>query len=79
VRYLAAGRPVLVQDTGFSANLPVGEGLLAFSDLDEAVEGARRIAADYEGHRRAARAIAEAHFDSDAVLARFLEEAGVAS
>ncbi len=50
------GRPVLVQDTGFSANLPVGEGLLAFTDLDGAVEGAERIAADYEHHRRAARA-----------------------
>jgi hypothetical protein len=77
VRYLASGRPVLVQDTGFSANLPVGEGLLAFTDLDGAVEGADRIAADYEHHRRAARAVAEAHFDSDTVLSRFLEEAGI--
>ena len=77
VRYLASGRPVLVQDTGFSANLPVGEGLLAFTDLDGAVEGAERIAADYEHHRRAARAVAEAHFDSDIVLPRFLEEAGL--
>ena len=79
VRYLAAGRPALVQDTGFSANLPVGEGLLAFSDLEEAVAGAERIASDYDAHRRAARAIAEAHFDSDTVLPRFLEEAGVRS
>jgi len=79
VRYLASGRPVLVQDTGFSENLPVGEGLLAFRDLDGAVAGAQRIAADYERHRRAARAIAEAHFDSDTVLARFLEEAGIGS
>jgi hypothetical protein len=77
VRYLASGRPVLVQDTGFSANLPVGEGLLAFTDLDGAVRGAERIAADYEHHRRAARAVAEAHFDSDTVLSRFLEEAGI--
>ena len=77
VRYLASGRPVLVQDTGFSANFPVGEGLLAFTDLDGAVKGAGRIAGDYEGHRRAARAVAEAHFDSDIVLPRFLEEAGI--
>jgi hypothetical protein len=76
VRYLAAGRPVLVQDTGFSANLPVGEGLLAFSDLEGAVAGAQRIAADYDHHRVAARAIAESHFDSDIVLPRFLEQAG---
>jgi hypothetical protein len=79
VRYLASGRPVLVQDTGFSANLPVGEGLLAFTDLDGAVRGAARIAQDYEGHRRAARAVAESHFDSDTVLSRFLEEAGIES
>jgi hypothetical protein len=77
VRYLAAGRPVLVQDTGFSANLPVGEGLLAFGDLEGAVAGTLRIAADYEGHRAAARAIAEQHFDSDTVLPRFLEQAGM--
>ena len=77
VRYLASGRPVLVQDTGFSANLPVGEGLLAFTDLDGAVQGAERIAADYEHHRGAARAVAEKHFDSDIVLPRFLEEAGI--
>ena len=79
VRYLTSGRPVLVQDTGFSANLPVGEGLLAFTDLDEAVKGAERIARDYEGHRQAARAVAEGHFDSDTVLSRFLEEAGIES
>jgi hypothetical protein len=77
VRYLAAGRPVLVQDTGFSAHLPVGEGLLAFDDMEGAVEGAQRIAGDYEGHRRAARAVAETYFDSDKVLPRFLEDAGV--
>lgn len=77
VRYLASGRPVLVQDTGFSAHLPVGEGLLAFTDLDSAVAGAERIAGDYAGHREAARALAESHFDSDKVLARFLDEAGL--
>jgi hypothetical protein len=79
VRYLASGRPVLVQDTGFSDNLPVGEGLLAFGDLEGAVAGAQRIASDYERHRTAARAIAETHFNSDTVLARFLEEAGIGS
>ena len=43
-RYLASGRPVLVQDTGFSRTLPVGEGLVAFRTLDEAVAGAAEIA-----------------------------------
>jgi len=74
-RYLASGRPALVQDTGFSRTLPVGEGLLAFRTLDEAVAGAARIAADYERHRRAARRIAEECFDSDKLLTRLLEDA----
>ncbi len=75
VRYLASGRPVLVQDTGFARTLPVGKGLLPFRTLDEAVEGARAIAEDYDRHARAARAIAEEHFDSDKVLAALLEDA----
>ena len=78
VRYLASGKPALVQDTGFSKNLPVGEGLIAFRTLDEAVAGAESIARDYEKHARAARALAEEYFDSDKVLGRLLEEIGIA-
>lgn len=74
-RYLAAGKPVLVQDTGFARALPVGEGLLAFASLDDAVAGAQAIAADPDRHTAAARAVAEAHFASDVVLPRFLEDA----
>jgi len=77
VRYLASGKPALVQDTGFGRNLPVGEGLLAFQALDEAADGAERIARDYDRHCRAARAIAEEHFDSGKVLGRLLREVGV--
>ena len=66
-----------MQDTGFDRSYPAGEGLLAFTDLDGAVEGAQRIAADHEGHSAAARAIAERHFDSDLVLGRLLDELGV--
>jgi hypothetical protein len=68
-----------VQDTGFSENLPTGDGLLAFDDIEGAVAGAQSIASGYEHHRSAARAIAETHFDSDTVLSRFLEEAGIDS
>ncbi len=78
VRYLASGKPVLVQDTGFSRHLPVGEGLLSFRTLDEAVAGAECIARDYERHCHAARAVAEAYFDSDLVLSRLSEAIGVA-
>jgi hypothetical protein len=74
-RYLASGKPALVQDTGFSRTIPTGEGLLTFSTLDEAVEGAEAIAADYDRHARAARAVAEEHFDSDRVLSKLLEDA----
>jgi hypothetical protein len=68
VRYLASGKPALVQETGFSRNLPAREGLVPFSTVDDAVDGARRIAADYRGHAEAARAIAESNADPDWVL-----------
>jgi hypothetical protein len=74
--YLACGK--LVQDTGFSRNYPVGEGLVAFRTLEEAVAGAERIARDYEKHSRAARALAEEYFDSDKVLGRLIDEVGIA-
>ena len=78
VRYLASGKPALVQDTGFGRNYPVGEGLVAFSTPEEAIAGAERIGRDYEKHCRAARALAEEYFESDRVLGHFVEEAGVA-
>jgi hypothetical protein len=74
VRYLASGKPALIQETGFSRNYPVGSGLVSFRTLDEAVGGARRIIDDYDLHCRDARALAEEYFDSDRVLGRFLEE-----
>jgi hypothetical protein len=77
VRYLASGKPALVQDTGFSAIYPCGEGLLPFNDMDEAVSGAGRIARDYERHCRAARQLAEDWFDSDKVLGSLVERVGV--
>ena len=70
--YLASGRPVLAQDTGFTRNYPTGEGFLAFSTLDEAQAGVEEIQRNYGRHCRAARAIAEDYFDSDKVLTRLL-------
>ena len=78
VRYLASGKPVLVQDTGFGRTLPVGDGLVPFRCLDEAIAGADEIARNYDHHCRAARALAEEYFASDRVLGRLLEEVGVA-
>lgn len=77
VRYLASGKPALVQDTGFSRNYPVGEGLVTFRTLDEAVQGAERILRYYEEHCRAARRLAEEYFDSDKVLGRLMDQIGV--
>jgi hypothetical protein len=76
--YLATGRPAVVQDTGFEVALPVGEGLLAFRTVDEAVDGVQQVAADYERHSRAAHAIAQEHFRAETVLGALLERAGVA-
>jgi hypothetical protein len=74
--YLAAGRPVLHQDTGFGDWLPTGEGVLSFSTMVEVLEGLARVDADYERHARAARAIAEEHFEAAKVIGRMLDDAG---
>lgn len=70
--YLAAGRPVLAQDTGLQGLCPLGEGLLAYSTFEEAAAGAHRIATDPDGHAAAARALAREYFDSDRVLTALL-------
>ncbi|MCI1193669.1 glycosyltransferase [Calidifontimicrobium sp. SYSU G02091] len=75
VSYMACGRPVVVQDTGFSRHLPVGDGLLAFRDPDEAVAAVAEVDARYAHHCDAARALVEAHFDARRVLARLLDRA----
>lgn len=73
--YLAAGRPVVTQSTGFEAHLPTGEGLFAFADADAAAAALEEIARDYPRHAAAAREIAREHFAHDRVLPGLLEEA----
>ena len=75
--YLAAGRPVVVQDTGFDEVLPTGEGLLSFRTADDAVAALQEVAGHRHRHGRAALEIAREYFDSDVVLARLLADAGV--
>lgn len=70
--YLASGRPVVAQETGFSRFLPTGNGLFAFETVDDAVEAIEELRGDYEHHRRAARMLAEDVLDSDKVLSRLL-------
>ena len=78
VRYLAAGRPALVQDTGLREHLPTGEGLLTFSTPAEAAAGARELLVDYPRHCAAARRIAADHFAGPRAIAPLLEAAGLA-
>jgi hypothetical protein len=76
--FLASGRPVVAQDTGFSRHLPTGEGLFAFATAEEAAAAVTEVSRDYARHCRAARALAETHFDSDKVLGTLLRGIGVA-
>lgn len=72
VRYLASGRPAVVQDTGVAEHLPTGSGLLTFDDIDGAVAALDAVAADPVVHRAAARRFVEDHFEARAVLADVL-------
>lgn len=75
--YLAAGRPVIVQDTGIGAHVPTGVGLLTFTDLDSAAEALQQVERDYDRHAAGAAAFAREHLDSDRVLSRLVELAGL--
>jgi hypothetical protein len=73
VRYLASGKPALVQDTGFDHGLPTGLGLLPFSSLEDVASGARSIATRYDEHCDTARVIAEQHFAPVSALGPLLD------
>jgi hypothetical protein len=75
--YLASGRPVVIQATGFEEHLPCGQGLFAVSSVTEAAEAICRIHVDYSMHSIAARRIALEHLDARVVLSRFLKEIGI--
>ena len=75
--YLAAGRPVITQETGFSKTLPTGHGLFAFRTLDDVLAAVDAIESDYPKHSRAALEIAREYFDAENVLASLLERAGL--
>jgi hypothetical protein len=79
IGYLASGRPVIAQETGFSRFLPTGAGLFAFQTADDVLAALAKLNADYPRHARAARALAEEFFDSDKVLSRLLQRIGAVS
>jgi hypothetical protein len=74
--YLAAGRPVITQDTGFGSILPTGEGLFAFNTVDEILAAFDDVRGAYERHSKAARSIAEEYFRAETVLAKLLHDLG---
>jgi hypothetical protein len=77
--YLASGRPVVAENTGFGRLLPTGEGLFSFSTVEDAAAALDSAAAAYDKHCRRAREIAETFFSSDVVLRALLERVGVAN
>jgi hypothetical protein len=74
--YLASGKPVVAQETGFSSHLPTGEGLIPFTTLEEAVDAVEDVRADPVRHGRAAREIAEEHLEATHVLQRLVDRLG---
>ena len=76
VCFLASGRPVIAQETGFSRHLPTGSGLLPFRTVDDIVAAVQRLTSDYSAHARTARQLAEEHFDSRQVLQKLLSNIG---
>jgi hypothetical protein len=70
--YLAAGRPAVVQNTGFSKHIPIGNGLLAFDTVEQASSGIAAVEANYHAHASAVREVAAEYFDSGKVLDQML-------
>jgi hypothetical protein len=75
--YLAAGKPVVTQETGFSKFLPTGLGLHAFHTLEDIPPAIEAINSDYQKHSQAAKDIAAAYFDAEKVLRQVMSEAGL--
>ncbi|MEK6320360.1 MAG: hypothetical protein AABN33_01620 [Acidobacteriota bacterium] len=75
--YLACGKPVVAQDTGFSNILPTGEGLFAFTTIDEVLAAIDAINSDYRRHCQAARAIAQQYFKAETVAAKLVSQLGL--
>jgi hypothetical protein len=72
--YLAAGKPVITQDTGIGRVIPTGQGLFTFNSMDDILDAFERIESDYEHHSRAARKIARDYFGAERVLGALLRD-----
>lgn len=74
--YLASGKPVVAQDTGFGNILPCGEGLFSFTTIEQALAAIEAINADYRSHCEQAREIAEEYLAAPKVAAKLLRDLG---
>ena len=77
VCYLAAGRPVITQETGFSKYLPTGKGLFAFETMEDILAAIDAIETDYDGNCRAAQEIALEYFAAEQVIGSLAEKVGL--
>src|SRR5205085_10322762 len=75
--YLASGRPVITQETGFSNILPTGQGLFAFQTMEQILDALGQINADYQRQSRAAQQIAQEHFAAERVLSSLTQRVGL--
>lgn len=75
--YLAAGRPVITQETGFNKFLPTGKGLFGFKTMEDILQAVEKIESDYEGHCRGAREVAAECFDAEKVVGSLMQRAGL--
>ena len=75
--YLAAGRPVITQETGFSRFFPTGKGLFGFQTMDDILKAVDAIQSDYEGNCRAARELAAEYFAAEKVVGSLMLRAGL--
>jgi hypothetical protein len=75
--YLAAGRPVIIQETGIGAHVPIGQGLLTFTDVESAAAALAEVEREYPTHASAAVAFAREHLDAHRVLSRLVDLAAL--
>ena len=75
--YMGFGKPVVLQETGFSQVLPTGKGLISFTNMEEAADAIRKVSLDYAMHSKAAREFAFEYMDAGKVIRKFLDKIGM--
>jgi len=71
------GKPVVLQETGFSKVLPTGKGLIPFTTIEEAADAIRNVSSNYAAHSKAARELAFEYMEAGKVIGKFLDKIGI--